>query len=300
MANYEHLKILYRGTLAWNKWREDHPDIVPDLNIADLWKADLQAVDLSKADLSGANLSGANLTNANLNEANLTAVDLTGALLLHTNLIRANLSGCSIYGISVWDVQLEGATQKDLIITQEAQPLITVDNLEVAQFIYLLLHNEKLRTIIDTLTTKSVLILGRFAEERKAVLDAIRDELRWRNYIPILFDFEKPANRDLTETVMTLASLSRFVIADLSDPHSIPHELMSFAEKLLSVPVKPLFCPTPEHPKPYPMLEHLQRYQHVLPTYFYDTEENLITALSEAVIQPAEDRANIMRPGGIL
>src|SRR5262249_20430287 len=53
---------------------------------------------------------------------------------------------------------------------------------------------------------------------RKAVLDALRDELRHRNYLPILFDFEKPSNRDITETVSTLAHLARFVIADIS-PH---------------------------------------------------------------------------------
>ena len=46
--------------------------------------------------------------------------------------------------------------------------------------------------------------LGRFTPERKTVLDALRDELRQRNYLPIVFDFEKPASRDLTETISTL------------------------------------------------------------------------------------------------
>ena len=52
----------------------------------------------------------------------------------------------------------------------------------MAQFIYLLLHNEKIREVIDTITSKAVLILGRRTPARKAVLDAIRDELRRRNY----------------------------------------------------------------------------------------------------------------------
>jgi hypothetical protein len=47
----------------------------------------------------------------------------------------------------------------------------------------LLLHNQKVRDVIDTITSKVVLILGRFTDERKAVLDALREELRKRNYL---------------------------------------------------------------------------------------------------------------------
>jgi hypothetical protein len=50
--------------------------------------------------------------------------------------------------------------------------------LRLAQFLYLLLNNEKIRQIIDTVTSRIVLILGRFTEVRKATLDGIRDELR--------------------------------------------------------------------------------------------------------------------------
>lgn len=78
-------------------------------------------------------------------------------------------------------------------------------NLEVAQFIYLLITNARIRDAIDAITTKVVLILGRFTDERMPVLQAIRDELRTRDYLPVLFDFDKPASRDLTETVSTLA-----------------------------------------------------------------------------------------------
>jgi hypothetical protein len=97
----------------------------------------------------------------------------------------------------------EGAKQQDLIITRDDEPAITVDNIEVAQFIYLLLHNKKIRDVIDTITSKAVLILGRFTDERKAVLDALREELRNRNLLPILFDFVIPASRDVTETIRT-------------------------------------------------------------------------------------------------
>jgi hypothetical protein len=56
-----------------------------------------------------------------------------------------------------------------------------------------------------------VLILGRFTDERKAVLDALREELRKRDYVPILFDFSVPATRDITETISLLARMARLL-----------------------------------------------------------------------------------------
>jgi hypothetical protein len=162
-----------------------------------------------------------------------------------------------VYGLSAWDVQLRGAIQKDLVITPADTPTITVDNLEVAQFIYLLLNNQKIRHVIDTITSKVVLILGRFTPDRKPILDAIRDELRKRDYLPVLFDFEKPSNRDITETVSTLAHMARFVIADITDARSIPQELMAIVPSLPSVPVQPLLLASQQE---YGMFEHFKRF----------------------------------------
>jgi Pentapeptide repeats (8 copies) len=108
-----------------------------------------------------------------LRKADLNGTDLSGAILIQTNLTNANLTNCRIHGVSAWRLELDGATQQNLVITPPGEPEITVDNIEVAQFVYLLLHNQKIRDVIDTITSKAVLILGRFTPERKAVLDAI-------------------------------------------------------------------------------------------------------------------------------
>ncbi|MGC1297749.1 MAG: pentapeptide repeat-containing protein [Alloacidobacterium sp.] len=262
-----------------------------DLSGASLWKADLRGADLSEADLKGADLSGADLSGANLLKADLSGADLSGASLIGTIFEKANLTDCNVYGVSVWDIRLEGAIQSNLVITQRGEPAIQVDNLEVAQFVYLLLNNERIRHVIDTITSKVVLILGRFTPERKAVLDAIRDEVRKRDYLPILFDFQKPDSKDLTGTVTTLANMARFIIADLTDPSCIPYELGRVVPNT-KVPVQAIIL---DGKHEFAMFNDLLDYRWVLPPYRYQSEETLIAALSEKVIAPAEAKVIELR-----
>ena len=75
--------------------------------------------------------------------------------LSEANLSGADLTGCHVFGVSAWRLRLsEGTKRKNLVITRRDEPAITVDNIEVAQFIYLLLHNEKIRDAIDTIGKK--------------------------------------------------------------------------------------------------------------------------------------------------
>jgi uncharacterized protein YjbI with pentapeptide repeats len=243
---------------------------------------------LAGADLREATLIGCNLSRADFSAANLSGATLTAAILIETNLERANLSECRVYGIAAWNLKLKGTIQSNLILTPPNEPMVQTDNIEVAQFIYLLLNNQKIRHVIDTITSKVVLILGRFTPERKAVLDAIRDELRKRDYLPVLFDFEKPSNRDITETVSTLAHMARFVIADITDAKSIPQELMAIVPSLPSVPVQPLLLASQQE---YGMFEHFKRYPWVLEPYLYEDQDRLLAAITEKVIGPAETMA---------
>jgi hypothetical protein len=182
------------------------------------------------------------------------------------------------------------AKQQNLVITSGDEPEITVDNVEVAQFIYLLLHNQKIRDVIDTITSKAVLILGRFTDERKAVLNALRGELRKHDYLPILFDFAVPATRDITETVSLLARMARFIIADLTDPSSIPKELEAIVPTL-AVPVQPLLKGPS---RPYAMFKDYWKYDWVLSIHWYEGIEPLLATLAEKVIAPAEGKVNAL------
>jgi uncharacterized protein YjbI with pentapeptide repeats len=273
----------------------------------------LYGVDFYGSDLSGANLSGCACTTGNFSTAKLIGADLSntglsaanfawadlrnarlcGALMRGTSLVEANLtnadiSGARVYGVSAWDVNLDGCNQSNLIVTRDGKSSITVDNLEVAQFIYLLLDNAKVRDVIHTIGRKAVLILGNFSPDRKVILDGIRDALRERGYLPILFDFAVPTNRDTTETISILAHLSRFVIADITNARSIPQELQAIVPNLLSVPVQPILLSSQRE---YGMFDHFKRFPQVLVTHFYDNLNDLLSSLSTHVIRPAERKA---------
>jgi uncharacterized protein YjbI with pentapeptide repeats len=235
----------------------------------------------------GANLSGADLTQANLSAAILREANLSRSNLSGADLSKADLTGCFVYATSTWDITLTQTIQANLVITPPNEPSITVDNLEVAQFIYLLLHNERIRAVIDTITSTVVLILGRFTTERKDILDAIRAELRKRNFTPVIFDFEQPASQDLTETISTLAHLARFIIADITDPKSIPQELQAIVPTL-AVPVQPVLL---EGEKEYAVFGSFKKYPWVLPIHYYKDKADLLASLKEHVINPAEQKA---------
>ena len=257
--------------------------------------AKFESAKMPYIDFSYSNLYHADFTGAYMRGARLQGADLRNATFVNTNLADADISGSKVYGTSAWNVNLKGAVQKDLIVTPDGEPTVKVDNLKLAQFIYLLLDKSEIAKSIETIADNAVLILGRFEPERKVILEAIKEELR-NNYLPIIFDFEGPQNRDSTEVIRTLASMVRFVIADLSDPNSVPSELMSFVEGLPSVPVQPIFSPIPGHRKEYPNFDHLARYPQVLPIYRYSDQNNLLIALRKTIIKSIEAKVVEVRP----
>ncbi len=256
---------------------------------AELVETVLYDADLTSADLSGANLTRADLTRATLSgtvliDGNLTEATLERATMVETVLDGSTMSGCRVYGVAAWGLDLTKVEdQGNLVITPAGEAAITVDNLEVAQFIYLMLHNRKIRDVIDTVTGKGVLILGRFTDERKAVLDGIKERLRNLNFVPMVFDWDKSSGRDLTETVQLLANMSRFVVADVTDAKSIPQELLSIVPHLPSVPIRPIIL---AGQREYAMFEHFAPYPWMLPLFEYNDRTHLLENIEEGILSP--------------
>jgi hypothetical protein len=255
---------------------------------ASLTGANLGLANLSRAHLTGANLNGTQLSQANLAGANLAGANLRNASLVRAVLTGADLTGSRIYGVSAWGLKPpKSAKQHNLIITRPDEPTVTVDNIEVAQFVYLLLHNEKIRDVIDTIGKKGVLLLGRFTGEgRMVVLERLKEKLRSLGYVPMVFNFDKPKTKDFTETVRLLCNLSHFVIVDITNPRSAPLELQAAVPDYM-VPFVPILQ---QGEKPFAMFVDLQnKYDWVLrPVVAYASVDRLIEVLEKKVVKRAE------------
>ena len=92
MVKEEHLYILHQGTQAWNEWRKENFEMIPDFREADLRRLRLSGAFLNNTNLRGAQLSGTDLNKAFLSRAVLVGADLSGANLAKAILVEADLS----------------------------------------------------------------------------------------------------------------------------------------------------------------------------------------------------------------
>lgn len=103
MANQQHVDTLRSSREQWNKWRQDHPELKPDLKEANLQGLDLRWYDLSEADLFNANLTKADMRHAKLNKADLNRATLVDVRLLRGSFNDANLADANFSGADLRD-----------------------------------------------------------------------------------------------------------------------------------------------------------------------------------------------------
>jgi hypothetical protein len=266
---------------------------------------------LTGAYLGGASLRGCCFHNANLSSATLTHADLSGATLVDTSLESARLDrtvlantvfrNCELNHASFLDARLEGTrildcsasyvnakrihigknvVQRNLTLGNKMSPVygglflskIRTDDLRVASFIGELEKPDALSHLINAGTDYLVLILGRFSRGSREVLDTVQKNCWSRGRIPLVFDFEGPRQRRLVDAVRVFACMAEFVIADLTNPKSVPLELDAIVPQL-AIPVVPLIK---DGQVPFAMFADLRhKYPWVLPAFSYRTTRQI-------------------------
>lgn len=97
MANAEHLEILKSGDGAWHEWRDENPDIIPDLSGADLSQLDLDNYNFRKVDLSKTKFNRSSLVETDFSFSSLVEASFDFAIIPNTNFIGADLANSSLY-----------------------------------------------------------------------------------------------------------------------------------------------------------------------------------------------------------
>lgn len=93
MASPSFVELLRRDPAAWNGWRRDNADVVPNLDAVELNGLVLDGANLDDVVLFEAGLANASLVGASLRRAVLQGADLHGANLRSADLSDADLSG---------------------------------------------------------------------------------------------------------------------------------------------------------------------------------------------------------------
>jgi hypothetical protein len=93
------------------------------------------------------------------------------------------------------------------------------------------------------------------------------------------------------------AAVSRFVIADLSDPKSVPAELQAIVPQFPSLPVVPIIEASQRE---YPVSDHILRRESVVkPVVRYRNVKDLLAVLDDEVLAPAEALYEELKPGAL-
>ena len=205
-----------------------------------------------EGDFSRADFSGAQFRNTRFNKTILTGANFDGATFVNCNLNRVNLVGASfcvreitetvVYGIAAWDLTTSAEMKQSKLVIEKTYEFysdlvaagkipLMVDDIELAQFVYYLSNHRRIRDTLNILNARGVLVLGGFRNGGLERLNAIRERLARHGYMAMVFDFARPDSLSLTETVVTMAGLSKFVVVDVTGP-SIPHELQAIFGQL--------------------------------------------------------------------
>lgn len=218
----------------------------------DLHGSTFEGTHFEEGDFSRANFSGSTFRNSKFNKTILTGANFDGATFVNCNLNRINLVGASfrvseitetvVYGIAAWDLQTSDDMKQSKLVIERTYELYSdlirdgkvpmmVDDIELAQFVYYLTNHKKMRDALNILNEKGVLLLGRFKDGGLERLYSMREWFQRSGYMAMIFDFARPDNLSLTETIVTMAGLSKFVVVDLSGS-SVPAELQAILSQI--------------------------------------------------------------------
>jgi hypothetical protein len=161
------------------------------------------------------------------------------------------------------------------------------------------LDGEGVSRMLSEIASRSVLILGRFTAARKPTLELIRRELAAapRQYVPVLFDFDRPDRLTMLESVLRFAAVSRFVIADLSDPKWVLAEFGKIVGAFHSLPVVPIIHASQDEDE---VVAYVEGFRSAHTVVRYRDEAHLRSILDSEILRAGEALRAELKPRAVV
>lgn len=262
-----------------------------DMTNCYIYEADLSYARFPGADFSGSMMRKVYCKGTDFSNGMFKNCVLNNATFIETNFSGAHIEGCNVYGVSAWEIAVSDKTvQKELFLHPDNlagadlsndKKLCMADDIALAQFVYFIQHDDGFGKSLKQLNSKSVLLLGKFREGGLDLLQSVAEWLRSKGYIPVIFDFNPTENKNIIENVVTMAGLSKFVLANL-EGESVPAELAKITANFRN----PLIAWIHDdlHDSIYAMFKDVIALDHV--QYFtYTNQQNLDTQLEKEVLK---------------
>ena len=259
--------------------------------------ANLTSAFLSDARCFRASFLGATLVNASLTESSFFETDLSGADLrecrfnysrwVSSSFRNANLSNCRVHGLTAFNIDLSNALQRNLSISSPGEPSILVDNVDFAQFVFMILQTQLLHHLVSSIVARVVLVIGDFIPSRTSVLNALREELRTQNYAPVVVQFPDSRKGEEPDKIAILSRLAKFIITDVPNSHDSTHQLKDLMAKV-NIPIQLIHQGTKQQ---YEALRQQIESPLLLRGSSYMDADELSALLRDRVIAEAESRA---------
>lgn len=224
------------------------------------------------------NLVGSSWIGVDFSSARMAGVDCDGAVF----------ERCTIEGLGVWKASGTPRREEQLRADASDFGMLALNDLKIGPALFEVVRNDALPRLFELLSSKLVLILGRFAPAAsKERLERLRAEIGRRGYIAVVVDWELQGRFNATTIVSAISMCSRFIVADVTDARTVIAEVReALAQR--PVAIQPLLLFGSPEPA-FLRWARTDKYQQLLPTITYRDINDLIAKLDDEIIPACEN-----------
>lgn len=171
-------------------------------------------------------LNYSNCYNIDASRSNFIRCNMQMAQFSDANLTNSTFIECKIYGTSFWNIKDNGIMTQSLDLSKKVDNSLLTDEIKFAPLLFLIENNNYFIEIINVIRLKAILILGKDSGVSYKKLKKIQAVLKKNGLIGIIAKEQGDILSDsILRKIATLATMSKFVIIENSEPSGHLYEL---------------------------------------------------------------------------